>query len=157
MEKNYSNTIKKLLYFIVPMFITLMYLKLGVQVCEKKDFSNDAIIVFTLINIIIFLVSTIVFISDIVNLFKGKKLALEIALEEEDDDDDDDDNELDIEIFLKGYKWYYTFSYDYKGNEKAIYIVEDFKPTTETLKIIKKNYIIEQQNNLTILTYIYGN
>lgn len=140
---------KKAFYFILPMFISLMYTKLIYQVYNRMDFSNDAIFTFFIVNFLIYVAVCLIFVFDIYNIIKGKSLTLEIK----DEDLDREFLEDDTEELLKGYKWNYTFTYDSKGNEKAVYVVETNKLSCEIEAELLKDYLIEYKENKCFLTY----
>ena len=66
------KNIKTFLSFIVPIFITTMYIKFFYEIYYKMNLSIDSTTSVIILNFIIFIIFLLISIEDIINLFKNK-------------------------------------------------------------------------------------
>ena len=145
------KNIKTFLSFIVPIFITTMYIKFFYEIYYKMNLSIDSTTSVIILNFIIFIIFLLISIEDIINLFKNKSFILE-SENFQDSDDDGSIYDLEIENIIKNYEWYYFYTADSKSNEKAYYEIKNFVIDEITKKKIEDlDYKIFYSDNIVIL------
>ena len=145
------KNIKTFLSFIVPIFITTMYIKFFYEIYYKMNLSIDSTTSVIILNFIIFIIFLLISIEDIINLFKNKSFILE-SENFQDSDDDGSIYDLEIENIIKNYEWCYFYTADSKSNEKAYYEIKNFVIDEITKKKIEDlDYKIFYSDNIVIL------